>query len=67
MDLGTKRNLAIQGNEYGIKLHGDFCFPDAGTKLSNVWQLSAADSFEQWSNLNAIAQNMAVFLPAPRA
>ena len=40
---------------------------DAGTALSNAWKLPAPNSDIQWRNLNAIAQNMAVWLSAPYA
>lgn len=40
---------------------------DAGTKLSNAWKIPLPNRFAQWLDLNLIAQNMAVWLPAPRA
>lgn len=40
---------------------------DAGAELSRAWQLPMPGSFAQWCNLNVIAQNMAVWRPAPRA
>lgn len=43
------------------------CLSDAGAELSCAWKMPLPGSFAQWRTLNVIAQNMAAWLPAPRA